>query len=349
MKIGKAYKLPFNSSVVGNVLEFPFGAGGIMADPTSLVLSMLSSGDVFSSNSTVQNESFTIQELCQGFALGEQVNISNIAIYCGLVMYVFQFYVTSDASSAPVRTDGGDPSVLEPYARYGENMYMCATTARARIATVSFNYNGTGGLKGLVLDKMYKNSSQDGKQPPLWAIEYGGMKIGDINPLWGLVGDEYLNSPGLQTIRRDYLYLPASQSLATSYFGDTVGSASIPGAVLSSMYPTNGQTQGVSLNIFNTVLDYAGLTNQAVANKWNELGDSLDGISEMVNLVFVDIMTQWTVGSKSMLTANHVAKGSILAPVTISGGKVEYDMLYAIPVSHPVHWITLINCRASYC
>jgi len=348
MEIGKTYKLPFNSSVVGDVLQFPFGAGGIMADPTSLVDSMLSSGNESFSNSTILNESLAIQELCQGFALGGEVNISNIAIYCGLVMYVFQFYITSDASSAPVRTDGGDPNVLEPYARYGENMYMCATTARARIATVSFSYNGTGGLKGLVLDKIYKNSSQDSQQPPLWAIEYQGMNITDINPLWGLVGDKYLNSTGLQTIRRDYLYLPASQSLATSYFGDTVGSASIPGAVLSSMYPMNGQTQGVSLNIFNNVLDYAGLTNQAVANKWKELGNSLDGISEMVNLVFVDIMTQWTVGSKSMLTANQVAKGSVLSPVTISGGKVEYDMLYAIPVSTPGHWI-MLNCRASYC
>ena len=319
-----------------------------MADPVSLVVSILSSGNDSFSKPTVVNETQTIQELCQGFALGENVNISNIAVYCGLVMYVFQFYFTSNASSAPVRTDGGDPNILEPYARYGENMYLCATTARARIATVSFSYNGTSGLKELVLDKTYKNSSQDGQQPPLWAIEYNGMNISDINPLWGLVGDQYLNSPGLQTIRRDYLYLPASQSLATSYIGDTVGSASIPGGVLSSMYPMNGQMQGVSLNIFNTVLDYTGLTNQAIANKWKELGNSLDGISEMVNLVFVDIMTQWSVGSKSMLTANHVAKGTILSSVTMSGGKIEYDMLYAIPVSPPGHRTRPIDCRASY-
>jgi len=304
-----------------------------MADPTSLVLSILASGNGSFANPNATNETFAIQELCQGYALIEIVDISNIVAYCGLVMYIRR-RVSSYASSAPVRTDGGDPDVLEPYARYGQSMYMCATTARARIATVSFSYNGTGGLKSLVLEKTYRNSSQEGKQPPLWAVENSGMNISDINPLWGIVGEEYISSPALQTIQRDYLYLPASQSLFSSSIGDTVASASIPGAVLISMYPTNGQTQGISPDIFNTVLDYSGLTNQALANKWKELGDSLDGIAEMINLVFVDIMTQWTVGSKSLLTANNLANdaNSVLSSVAISGERIQYDILYAIPV-----------------
>ena len=66
------------------------------------------------------------------------------------------------------------------------------------------------------------------------------MNISDINPLWGIVGEKYVNSTGPQTILRDYLYLPGSQSLFVSNISDTVGWASIPGVVLFS---TDGQTQ----------------------------------------------------------------------------------------------------------
>jgi hypothetical protein len=79
--------------------------------------------------------------------------------------------------------------------------------------------------------------SQAGIPPPVWAIEYDTMNISDINPLWGIVGDQYIDSPGIQTIQRDYLYLSASQSLFGGNLGDTVGAASIPGAALYSMYP----------------------------------------------------------------------------------------------------------------
>jgi hypothetical protein len=211
---------------------------------------------------------------------------------------------------------------------------MCATTARARVAEVTFSYNGTGGLKGLALDKTYRNSSLEGIPPPVWAIEYDGLNISDINPLWGIVGDQYIDSPGLQTIQRDYLYLPASQSLFAGNLGDTVGAASIPGAALYSLYPDAIVSVEPPISVDN-ILDYSGVSNIALANQWKILGISSDGIAEMVNLVFVDIMTQWTVSSKSLLTANDVTANntSVLFTANVAGDKIEYDIPYAIPVS----------------
>jgi hypothetical protein len=219
---------------------------------------------------------------------------------------------------------------------------MCATTARARIAEVTFSYNGTGGLKDLLLEKTYLNSSQEGIPPPVWGVEYDVMNISDINPLWGIVGYQYIDSPGLQMIQRDYLYLPASQSLFAGNLGDTVGAASIPGAALYSMYPDALVSLEPAISV-DTILDYSGMTNLALANKWKSLGASLDGTAEMVNLVFVDIMTQWTVSSKSLLTAKHVATNvtSVLYSVNVAGNKIEYDMLYAIPVFGTHTWADL--------
>jgi hypothetical protein len=227
--------------------------------------------------------------------------------------------------TAPVRTDGGDPNILSPFAQWSQNIYVCASTVRARIGTT---YNGTGGFENLLLDKTYRSFTGPGEVAPVWALEKPNLNFSEVNSIWGLVDEGYLDSPGLQTIQRDHFYLPASMSLIVGNVSDTVASAVLPGTALFDLYTAGGS------NVYTQSLDYTGITNQAILNKWVSLGGSPSGIAEMVNLIFVDTMTQWSVGSKSLLDANQAPPGvmSTLSNVEVLSDKIQYNMLYAIPV-----------------
>lgn len=72
------------------VSDFPFGGGGLLTNTFSILELFTGSGNVSFDNVLVENEFYAIQELCQGYALLEQVNSSNIAISCGLVLYILQ-------------------------------------------------------------------------------------------------------------------------------------------------------------------------------------------------------------------------------------------------------------------
>lgn len=220
--------------------------------------------------------------------------------------------------ASPRRTDGGDPSIPAAFSTWSLGMYMCATTARARIAEITFTYNGTGGLESLQLEKNYLNSTEPGRpvETPLWGVEKVEANISNANPLWGLIDDIHQNSSLLQTLRNDILYLPASSSLLSGPAYDTIASATIPGAVLYLLY--------FSFAPFGLTLDYSGQSDQAILNKWITLGGNLDGLAEMVNLVFVDMMTQLVVGSNSVLPAP--------LSIEVLENRVQYNLLYAILV-----------------
>lgn len=234
-------------------------------------------------------------------------------------------------STAPVRTDGGDSQILAPFAHWSQNIYVCATAARARIGTTSFSYNGTEGVENLQLTKTYRNYTGPGEVAPVWALEETNLNFSAVNPIWGIVDQSYLHSPGLQTRQSDHFYLPASMSLIIGNVSDTVASAVLPGATLFNMYSTNVPA------VYTQILDYSGSTNQAILNKWSALGRTPSGIADMMNLIFVDIMTQWAVGSKSLFDANKIPGNttSVLQNVQILSDKIQYDLLYAIPVCPP--------------
>lgn len=229
--------------------------------------------------------------------------------------------------TAPVRTDGGDQDVFSSFGNWSQNIYTCATSLRGRIATVAFNYSGTGGLESLRLDKSYRNYSATGEVLPVWAVEEPNLNISGVNPIWGIVDEDLLGSPGLQTLRSSGLYLPASMSLVGGESSDTVASASLPGAALYSLY------EGAQLP---DQQKYSGASNQAILNKWVDLENSPDGIAEMINLILVDTITQWMVGSKSLLDSNKgigTNNATVLSNVNILSNKIQYNLLYGIPVN----------------
>src|SRR5437667_1172946 len=98
------------------------------------------------------------------------------------------------------RTDGGDPSFPSTGSEWSRKMFMCATVARSKLATVTFIYNGSGGLSSLIIEKSFRNSTSDRKRPPLWAVEDTNMTVLHLNPLWGVVHDNYENQTGIKTV-----------------------------------------------------------------------------------------------------------------------------------------------------
>jgi hypothetical protein len=197
---------------------------------------------------------------------------------------------------------------------------------------VSFTYNGTGGLGAFQMEKTYRLFDQPGETPPIWAVENTDLSLFDISPIWGLVDDEYLNFTGVQVLKSDHLYLPASKALMNPVpTFDTLASAVIPGLTLQSLYGSSSSLQTTGQRLTN--LDYTGTQNTAILNKWAELGTAPESIANMLNLIYVDQMTQIAVGSKSLLNVT-VAKTPGLWEAQILADRIKYDLRYAIPVSH---------------
>jgi hypothetical protein len=97
---------------------------------------------------------------------------------------------------------------MESGSKWTQDIYTCATGIEASVKEVTFSFNGSSSLDNLGLiveDKIYGNDSS----MPLWAVENPGVQVAYINPLWGLVSDEYENNTSLFTKRAKSLWLPA--------------------------------------------------------------------------------------------------------------------------------------------
>lgn len=133
---------------------------------------------------------------------------------------------------------------------------------------VTFFLNGTSSLESLQIRSAIPQTYPSNATTPLWAVENtGGMNISDVQPLWGLVSDEYEHDPRLWTIRRDYMYLPAGSAMV-----DGLGML-LPGDALGMQAPI--ETLSVlysSLASFGSQLpDYTGIYALPLKQKWQRL------------------------------------------------------------------------------
>lgn len=92
---------------------------------------------------------------------------------------------------------------------------VCATSPRALIKTVHFQYNETGdnpSLKGLKVIKNEPKVYPSGEDLPLWGIENLGwdLSIHEIQVLWGLIDKKYSKSEALWTHKGETFYIPAT-------------------------------------------------------------------------------------------------------------------------------------------
>ncbi|OJD16538.1 hypothetical protein AJ78_03315 [Emergomyces pasteurianus Ep9510] len=276
----------------------------------------------------ITSKNFTsIETLCQGAGGLDYANITNIGVACGM------------AFGAARRSDGSRSLVFEPGTDWTVPLYSCASAARAVIKTVDFRFNGTDGLRSLVVhdirEKVYAN---DGDKP-LWGVERSEEILNEVLPLWGLVSDEYKGREDISVLQKESLWLPG---FAGRIFTSPVGYSNLAGIY----FHTGGfQTAyDVQTTPPNGVTDYSGSTNIAMFSKWQEWSNNANTTAKIVNAVWTDVAANAVIGTKGWIS--HQGRARIArrqnsppptenelreVPVVVFQKVIKYDLKFAIP------------------
>ncbi|KAK0114757.1 hypothetical protein ONS95_014241 [Cadophora gregata] len=116
---------------------------------------------------------------------------------------------------------------------------VCASSPRAIIKTVHFQYNETSdipALDGLKVIKAEPKVYASNEDLPLWGIENPGLNLSihQMQVLWGLVDKDYSDSQALWTHQSETFYIPATYEDGIElYFGDSMAATRLPGIVNS--------------------------------------------------------------------------------------------------------------------
>jgi len=256
-----------------------------------------------------------------GFGGADNVSIETISVIGGLILGTG---IQVDESGNPLN---GLPSVqINPLANWSRPLFSCATALRASVKRITFNSNSTSVLSNLNIVNIEAISYASNDTIPIWAVEKPSLRIGDINPFWGIVSDKYASSASLMTIQKESFYLPASSS---SIWGissvDSSAGADAPGGVLEAVYSP----------MFIGMPDYSGTTNWALFLKWQSLSRSASTAGSIINLMWTDLMANAVVGAKGLFsdTDNTALEetGSATAVATPLKDAIHYDFVYAIP------------------
>jgi hypothetical protein len=263
-------------------------------------------------NSTIKNGTDNFGPLCAGFFGGDQSNITNTAVQCGILV------------GAPSRTDGGDNNINEAYSSWEQPLYSCASTVRAKIQTLTVSFNSSTANASLTLPDLTL-TRQDTNRSLLWGVEATGLLIGGVDPYWGPVAEQYQNDSSLYTIQAENFYLPAGKSLV--FGGDTACHASsLPIYAL-------GQSMTTKSNTFN--FDYSGVSNAAMLQLWQNLSSSATTAGRISNLIWTDI------AANNMFSNISVQSTLVMKNVP----SVGYNLLYAIPAFITlVLWLAVVIC-----
>jgi hypothetical protein len=221
------------------------------------------------------------------------------------------------------------------------NLYVCASSVRASIKTVTFSYNGTGGqfanLEVLrINDKVYP----DEKSKPLWAAEHSYDRAMRFDPLWGIVDDRYENmgyKDGFYTLRAEKLWLPTSPYLTFS-LGATEGNDALAGA--SGFTRRLGDLYGGLSDLGGP--DYSGLNDYTMLERFQRLSHNETVAGQIPSLILTDGLASGLVGTKTSISSKYVQWPASLAVDDADRGipqasvveyrrVIRYDFRYAIP------------------
>ena len=189
---------------------------------------------------------------------------------------------------------------MVPGTKWSQPLFSCASAVKASIKRVQFRVDGGSALENLVVESIQSLPSA----VPLWGVENTGRTIHELDPLWGVVADQEILRPGLSTLRRSHLYLPAGFSSLWGFVGlsvsDAVAGATAPLSAFSAIYYAPSDLAG------NTNLDkpnYSAGTSWSLYTKWLELCADASSINMIPNLIWTDIMANFVVGTKNILSS----------------------------------------------
>lgn len=254
------------------------------------------------------------------------------------------------------RRDGSASLLFDPGTEWTIPMYSCASASKTSIKTVSFRYNGTAGLHSLdVVDIKPKTYATD-EEKPLWAVENLGLRLGDVNPVWGITLPEHDNHPNISTARQEYLYLPG---LASTILGvsPTSSSQNLAGVdFYSGIMAVAYNMDGVDANGGYGIPDYTGKTNLAIYNRWQEYSRNATKAARIINLIWTDISANAVVGAKSHLPSEPLqnlakrdeAQAPVQVPITVYTRRVRFHLRYGIPAFLVLALCALISVVALF-
>ncbi|RDL37936.1 uncharacterized protein BP5553_05369 [Venustampulla echinocandica] len=285
-----------------------------------------------------------ITNLCAGSSGSSLANINSSIVGCCLLY------------GAANRTDGGSRLITDPGSPWSIPIYSCASTIKATIRTVTFQYNATG-IEALKIKATKPKTYQDSKSLPLWGVEdLQSLRLGNAQPLWGVLGTS--NSTNIPTapyniskISQESLYLPGFQD---QFFNDGLQPVPITGQNLPGVeFYYQALASALRINRPGAVgyqgfADYSGKTSFALYAKWQNLSSSVDSTSKILDLVWTDVAANAVVGTKgwglSSVASGHsktilkrASEGNgddapqSQVPITIYEKRIRYRILYAIP------------------
>lgn len=283
-----------------------------------------------------------IGDLCRLAWGGDNVNISNIGISCGL-MY-----------GAAQNRDGADSNSFDPGSNWTIPIFGCATASKTVIKTVDFAYNGSKGLEDLqILDIHDKLFAQD-EELPIWAVENRqDLKLATVKPLWGLVSPDSADDSGIQTIQREFLWLPETADDASfGFIRDNIAGSQFHSQARTAAYKIGGDETSFLGSSISSPSDYSGQTNVALFFKWRKLTGNVSTASHILNLVWTDIAANAVVGTRAWswstrpstrpLRDDELSPGSLVqVPVTLWQKNLRYHPIYAIPAITAVILVVL--------
>jgi len=210
-------------------------------------------------------------------------------------------------------------------------MYSCISSVKASIKTVSFRFNGSDDLSGLIITSIAPKSYPNNASKPLWGIENSDIPLRDARPLWGLVAPESASRLKLDTLRRESLYLPGYADGS-----GTIGFQNMPG----TDFPLLALADSFSIGSYSlNRVDYSGASNLAMYRIWQELSRNASDAGKILNLIWTDIATNLVLGTKGLQPGNvnptkrdsQSGTSSNMPTVTTYTRRVKYHYLYGIP------------------
>ena len=221
-------------------------------------------------------------------------------------------------------------------------MYACASAVKATIKTVSFQLNGTDGLRSLSILNVKDKSYKDKGRMPLWGVEDSGKTVDQITPVWGLISPTYENYPNISTVRQPSLYIPgyAGGPSGISGLGPYSMYQNLPASdffryAMSSVFGTStlGFTVPAVEGSSRPFTEYSGYSSVALFQRWQNLSKTTTGAATIVNLIWTDMAAPAVVGTKGVLGHGNAGLPNETVTMTVSKTvrKIKYHYLFAIP------------------
>lgn len=260
----------------------------------------------------------SITTACGGGTAYDPSSIDNPYIACGLMR------------GAPLRTDGGPPSlIMDHESTWSSPLHSCATAVRATIKRVTFSYNATGDNRfdGLSVTKIEDKDYASEEEMPLWGFEESGLTTLGISATWGLISPEYASHNNVSSVRAPHLYLPGYVAFLkpTLDIGmtDNYPASDFPSRIMNSVFDLNT----------DWAFDLVGRANMAIFTRWQNLSAKPETASNIIKLLWTDLAASAVVGTKGVLGPMNDEGSGDAASIRVRPieNKITFNYLYGIP------------------